>query len=437
MDKATAYGSADSGSSDQATLRVCADPNNMPFSNAAGEGFENKLAELLGRALHMKVEYFWWAQRRAFVRNTLNAGKCDVIMGVPEGFGPVATTRAYYASRYVLLYRQDRGYRLHSLADPLLAGLKIGVHLIGSDSTPPALMLAQRGLSKNVVGYSIFGDYRLPNPPATLVDAVANGDIDVAVVWGPLAGYFAAREKVPLELAALDDEPGPLPLGFSIAMGVRKADKALQQELDAALLNNQREIKALLDEFDVPLAGVQAQETRAASCGGTNGLECLSTTVHHVAVAAHGDARAGAEPGLGFAHRGFDGAVARCRNRWHADTEADAGKPGAQPVRGEWRRDCAGQGAVSFDELHRLSCIDGRRGHRPAAFGQDMDLWRRAGTDLPDDPAGSPERHARLRPLADPGIDLEAGRLRAYAESFAGRPGRYGADGQADWKALT
>jgi mxaJ protein len=261
-DHGTAGESANSSAPDQGALRVCADPNNMPFSNAAGEGFENRLAELLGRALHEKVEYTWWAQRRAFVRNTLNAGKCDVIMGVPAGFGPVATTRPYYASRYVFVYRKDRGFHLESLADPKLAHLKIGVHLIGSDSTPPALVLAQRGLTNNIVGYSIFGDYRLPNPPANLIHAVANGDIDVAVVWGPLAGYFASREPVPLQLVPLADMPGPLPLTFAIAIGVRKADSALQQRLEAALLENQPEIAALLEAYGVPLASVQTANAR-------------------------------------------------------------------------------------------------------------------------------------------------------------------------------
>lgn len=250
----------------QDELRVCADPNNMPFSNAAGEGLENRLADLLGTALHEKVVYTWWAQRRGFLRNTLDAGKCDVVMGLPAGSKDVATTRPYYASRFVMVYRRDRGYHIASLDDERLARLRIGIHLIGSESTPPALMLARRGLTANVVGYSIFGDYRQPNPSAGLIDAVATGAIDVAVVWGPLAGYFAPREPVALEIVPLPDGAATattgdsaaslfaLPMRFAIAIAVRKSDDALRQKLDAVLQQEQPEITALLTAYGVPMA---------------------------------------------------------------------------------------------------------------------------------------------------------------------------------------
>ena len=152
-------------------FRVCADPNNLPFSNDKGEGFENKLAELVAKELGKRVTYTWWAQRRGFVRNTLKAGRCDVIMGVPAQLDMVATTRPYYRSSYVFLSRDDRRIDLVSISDPRLRDLRIGVHLLGDDgfNTPPANALGEEGITRNVVGYSIYGDYRTPNPPARLV----------------------------------------------------------------------------------------------------------------------------------------------------------------------------------------------------------------------------------------------------------------------------
>ena len=172
-------------------LRVCADPNNLPFSNEREEGFENRLAELLARELGAeRVEYTWWAQRRGFFRNTLNAGLCDVVMGVPSSVELAATTRPYYRSTYVFVTRADRGLDIRSLDDEALRRVRVGVSIIGDDyaNAPPAHALAQRGIVGNVVGFSVYGDYAQPNPPARIVEAVAAGDVDVAVVWGPLAG---------------------------------------------------------------------------------------------------------------------------------------------------------------------------------------------------------------------------------------------------------
>lgn len=234
-------------------LRVCADPNNLPFSNKAGQGFENHLAQLLGAALHEKVEYTWWAQRRGFLRSTLNAGRCDVVMGLPSDIPLALTTQPYYRSSYVLVYRKDKGYDIHGLDDPQLKQLRIGVHLIGDENPPPALALAQRGITKNVVGYSIYGDYRQPNPPLQLIKAVAHGDIDVAIAWGPMAGYLARQQPgelaiVPLTAGAQDT----MPFEFPISMGVRRDDAALKARLDTVLRDKQQEIQALLDRYNVP-----------------------------------------------------------------------------------------------------------------------------------------------------------------------------------------
>jgi mxaJ protein len=170
-----------------AALVVCADPNNLPFSNDRLEGFENRLAEMIGADLGVPVRYAWMPERRGFVRNTLKSGRCNVIMGVPAGFALARPTIPYYRSTYVFVYRKDRGLKLHSLDDPTLRKLKIGVHVIGADyaSLPPVAALARRHIIQNVVGFSIYGDYAQPNPPARLIDAVARGDIDVAIAWGP------------------------------------------------------------------------------------------------------------------------------------------------------------------------------------------------------------------------------------------------------------
>src|SRR5919108_4366575 len=196
-------------------LRVCADPNNLPFSNQRLEGFENRLAELIARRLHATVQYTWWAQRRGFIRNTLKAGACDVVLGVPHDFELTLTTRPYYRSTYVFVYRRDKGLTIRSLDDPLLRQVKVGVQLIGDDyaNTPPAHALAQRQIINNVVGYTVYGDYAQDNPAARIIAAVAAGEVDVAIVWGPLAGYFATRQAVPLEVIPVSPplDPPALP----------------------------------------------------------------------------------------------------------------------------------------------------------------------------------------------------------------------------------
>jgi len=237
-------------------LRVCADPNNLPFSNERGEGYENKIADLIARDLGAQLSYTWWAQRRGFVRNTLRAESCDLIIGVPAGYDPVLTTHPYYRSTYVFVTRRERALVLDSFDDPRLKTLRIGVHLIGDDgvNAPPAHALSRRGMITNVVGYSIYGDYREPNPPARLIDAVASGEIDVAIAWGPLAGYFASREPAPLAVTpvAASTDPPALRFVFAIAMGVRKGDTAFRDELNQLIDRRRDQIKQILDDYGVP-----------------------------------------------------------------------------------------------------------------------------------------------------------------------------------------
>jgi mxaJ protein len=237
-------------------LRVCSDPNNLPFSNRQQAGFENRIASLVAKDLHVPLTYTWWAQRRGFIRNTLNAGRCDLVMGIPAGDDMVRTTAPYYTSTYVFLSRRADRLRLHSLDDPRLRSLRIGIHFIGDDyhNTPPAQALARRGIVRNVVGYSIYGDYSKPNPPAALVEAVADGQVDVAIVWGPFAGYFGRRVSTPLEITPLVAGTDSLlaPFTFAIAAGVRRGDSALARRIDAVLRARRSDIKNILDRYGVP-----------------------------------------------------------------------------------------------------------------------------------------------------------------------------------------
>jgi mxaJ protein len=237
-------------------LRVCADPNNLPFSNERQEGFENRIAEIVARDMDATLEYTWWAQRRGFVRNTLRAESCDVVMGVPAGYDPVLSTQPYYRSTYVFATREDSALHLGSLDDSVLRRVRIGVHVIGEDyaNPPPAHALAARGVIANVVGYSIYGDYAEPDPPARLLDALAHREIDVAIVWGPFAGAYARRTGVALRVVPV---PAPadlpfLPFAFDIAMGVRRGDTSLRAELDGILVRRRDEIARVLDDFGIP-----------------------------------------------------------------------------------------------------------------------------------------------------------------------------------------
>jgi mxaJ protein len=241
------------------TLRVCSDPNNLPFSNRAGEGFENKIAVLVARDLGDKVDYAYAMQNEKFLKHTLDAHKCDVVMGIAAGTDDLAATAPYYASTYVFVSRRDRNLGVASLADPRLKKLKVGVHLIGDDSTPPAMALGEEGIVNNVQGFMIQGDYAKPNPPARLIEAVAAKDVDVAAVWGPLGGYFAKRSPVPLTVTPMTgtERFAPLRFRFAIAMGVRKGDEVLRKQLGAVLLRETPAIRNILTTYGVPLVDLK------------------------------------------------------------------------------------------------------------------------------------------------------------------------------------
>lgn len=247
-------------------LRVCADPNNLPFSNQAGEGFENKLAELVAAELGKQVTYTWWAQRQGFIRNTLKDGRCDVVMGVPAQYELTETTRPYYRSMYVFVSKADRHYELRSIKDARLRSLAVGVQLIGEHgyNTPPVHALSQRGIIDNLVGFTVYGDYGKPNPPARIVQAVADGRIDIAAVWGPPAGYFARLSPVPLVVTPISDTQGfaPLRFAYDIAVGVRPGNDALRNEIDGVLARRRPDITRLLAGYGVPLAADATGDVR-------------------------------------------------------------------------------------------------------------------------------------------------------------------------------
>jgi len=232
-----------------APLRICGDPDNLPFSNDRLEGFENRIAAVIAAELGATPIYAWWPHQRGLVRNTIDADTCDVIFGVPEGLDFVLWTKPYYRTSYVIAYRTDRGYGITSLDAPELKGLRLGVYA----NTPPEESLARRGLLNNLSLYSLFFDPlgTQDRPLKLLADLVA-GVVDAAVPWGPLAGYYAKKLNAPLAIVPLEDEPG-VPLAFDISMGVKKGNDELKTRLESAIDRRQAEIRTILEEFGVPL----------------------------------------------------------------------------------------------------------------------------------------------------------------------------------------
>ena len=240
-----------------AELRVCVDPYDLPFSNNQEEGFENKIAHLVAQDLNATVINYWWPSRRGVLRNSILAGFCDVMIQAPVGFDPVATTKPYYRSTYYLVYRSDHGLQLRSLDDTILKHLRIGVNMIGYDytNTPPAHALSVRG----IVGLVGFGNFLNPDPnadhPEDIVNAVAKDSIDVAIVWGPLAGYWVKRASAPLTMVALpDSDPvSGMPFAFDMAMAVRHRDKELLARLDSVIVRRHADIIRVLQDYNVPM----------------------------------------------------------------------------------------------------------------------------------------------------------------------------------------
>jgi mxaJ protein len=239
------------------SLAICADPGNLPFSNRAGEGFENKIAILLAKDLNVTLTYIWWPQQRGYVRNTLNDGKCDVWLGIAAGVDRVAASQPYYRSTYVFVTRADAPLQGLTLDDERLRSGLIGVQLIGNDAmnTPPAHAIAARGLTDNVRGYMVYGNHAQSNRRVPIIDAVVDKRIDVAIVWGPVAGYFAGLSAVALRLEPVTPAADPRwPMQYDISMGVRRGNEALLQEVNRVIAAEASTINAILTSYRVPRA---------------------------------------------------------------------------------------------------------------------------------------------------------------------------------------
>ena len=234
---------------DRSELKVCADPNNLPFSNEKKEGFENKIADLMGAELGLKVGYAWFPQVIGFVRNTLRARLCDLVMGTVAGDEILQTTNPYYFTTYVMFYRSDKGVDFEGTKDPRLAGLRLGVVA----GTPPGDLLVRHDLMSQTKPYALSVDTRAESPTHEMVQDVFDGTIDVGFLWGPIAGYYAKQAKPPLSLALLTKEKSGPPMTYRIVMGVRRTDQDWKRELNSLIGANQKEIDHLLLSYGVPL----------------------------------------------------------------------------------------------------------------------------------------------------------------------------------------
>jgi quinoprotein dehydrogenase-associated probable ABC transporter substrate-binding protein len=239
---------------DPQSFRVCADPNSLPFSDEAGEGFENKLAEMFARKLSEPVSYTYYPQVIGFVRNTLNALRCDVVMGSAVGDDMMQTTVPYYHTTYALVFKPGNGLDgIESLEDPRLKTRHIGIVA----GTPPATVMVEQGLMLQAKSYALTVDTRVESPPRNMINDIASGQIDVGVLWGPIAGYYAQRTTPRLVVVPLLKEPERM--DFSIAMGVRHSDQDWKRKLNRLITENRPEIERLLTDYGVPLLDGQGK----------------------------------------------------------------------------------------------------------------------------------------------------------------------------------
>jgi mxaJ protein len=238
------------GAGHAATLRICADPDNLPFSNRAGGGFDNRIAAMAAREIGREPVFVWVRSRRGFLREQFNRGACDVLIGVPQAMRGVATTQPYYRSAYVFVTRGREHLRIASFDDPRLNGRRIGLQILEEDLSPPSLPLIRSGHAAQLVGFQSFGE-----SAGDIVRAVADGRIGAAVVWGPVAGYFAKAEAVPLTITPVSpavDSSG-VPFVYSIAMAVHHGDTGLRDALNRAIERLQPRIQRILAEYHVPV----------------------------------------------------------------------------------------------------------------------------------------------------------------------------------------
>jgi quinoprotein dehydrogenase-associated probable ABC transporter substrate-binding protein len=239
---------------DKTTLRVCSDPANMPFSNTAGEGFENKIAELIAQELGVPVSYTWYPQATGFVRRTLREGRCDIIIGYAQGDELVQNTNHYYRSAWAIVYKKGSGLDgLINLDDERLKGKKIGV-IAGA---PPADVLAENGLIGSARPYALVVDRRFDSPSEQMVKHIESGELDAGILWGPIGGYYAKKSSAPMVVTPLVKETKGPRSAYRITLGVRPQDQDWKRELNRLLAKNQARINAILLEYGVPLLDEQ------------------------------------------------------------------------------------------------------------------------------------------------------------------------------------
>jgi quinoprotein dehydrogenase-associated probable ABC transporter substrate-binding protein len=237
------------------TLRVCADPANLPFSNEQGQGFENKIADIVAGDLKIPVEYTWFPQATGFIRNTLFAKRCDVVLGYAQGDDLVLNTNAYYRSTYALVYRAGAGLDgVDSLADPRLRDKRVGI-IAG---TPPSASMIRLGLMQHAKPYPLMVDRRYDSPAERMIGDIRSGDIDAGVLWGPIGGYFAGRGGEKLVLVPLLKETGEPRMAYRITFGVRNLEDEWKHQLNDIIARHQGEIDAVLLQYGVPLLDEQS-----------------------------------------------------------------------------------------------------------------------------------------------------------------------------------
>lgn len=238
---------------DRSALRVCSDPGNMPFSNVKGEGFENRIAELLAAKLNVPVKYTWFPQATGFLRNTLRARRCDLVVGLVSGAELALSTNPYYRSTYVMVTRKADKIAADRLDDPSLKPLRIG--LIAG--TPPAGVAARNGLMAHARPYDLLVDTRYESPSHQMIEDLVKGEIDVALLWGPLGGYFAARYDDQLTVTPLLHEAKSARMDYYIAMGVRPGEHRWKGDIEKLLRENKDAIEAILRDYHVPMLDVR------------------------------------------------------------------------------------------------------------------------------------------------------------------------------------
>jgi len=239
-------------------LRVCADPNNLPYSNEARQGFENRIAEIIGAGLELPVTYVWFPQVTGFVRNTLRARECDLVMGAVSGDGIMDSTNPYYHTGYMMVTRTADGIAARSVGDPALAGKKFGVIA----ATPPTDLLVRHHLMDQVRPYALRVDTRISNPPRAMLQDLVDGQIDVALVWGPTAGYAIKQDHLPLTAVFIEPEPDAPRLDYRVAMGVRANEPEWRRRINQAIGKHKAEITAVLADYGMPMVDEQGQSAQ-------------------------------------------------------------------------------------------------------------------------------------------------------------------------------